>query len=83
MSRLHVDWTRCDGHGMCAELLPEVLGRDAWGFPIPLDGQRDPEVPEHLEGHARHAVKACPLLALGLVEPASRVRGPSVSQSKS
>ena len=22
--RLHVDWTRCDGHGACAELLPEL-----------------------------------------------------------
>ena len=25
MSRLHIDWTRCEGRGSCVELLPEVL----------------------------------------------------------
>ena len=32
--RVHVDWTRCDGHGSCAELLPELLDTDDWGFPL-------------------------------------------------
>ena len=67
MPRLHVDWTRCDGHGLCAELLPELLGRDDWGFPVPLYGEREPVAPAHLEEHARHAVASCPLLALTLV----------------
>jgi ferredoxin len=66
--RVHVDWTRCDGHGACAELLPELLTTDEWGFPLATGGQREPDVPQPLERHARRAVKACPLQALRLVE---------------
>jgi len=66
MSRLHVDWTRCDGHGSCAELLPEILVQDDWGYPLSRTGDRDPRVPRHLDGLARRAVKACPLQALRL-----------------
>ena len=66
--RIHVDWTRCDGHGACAELLPELLVPDEWGFPLSLDGTRDPEVPRELEPHARRAVKACPVQALRLLK---------------
>ncbi|MGI9124601.1 MAG: ferredoxin, partial [Mycobacterium sp.] len=29
--KLHIDWTRCDGRGLCTELLPDVLDRDEWG----------------------------------------------------
>ena len=43
--RVHVDWTRCDGHGACAELLPELLESDEWGYPLARTGERDPEVP--------------------------------------
>ena len=68
MSRLHVDWTRCDGHGLCADLLPEVLSRDEWGFPLARDaGNPALEVPRDVEEHARRAVDLCPLLALSLV----------------
>jgi ferredoxin len=66
MTRLHIDRTRCDGHGACAELLPELLDLDEWGFPIVRDAQRDPVVPRGLDGLARRAVKACPLMALRL-----------------
>ena len=67
MPRLHVDWTRCDGHGLCADLLPEVLTRDEWGFPVALEGDtRDVAVAEGLTGYARRAVDMCPLLALRL-----------------
>lgn len=65
--RLHVDWTRCDGHGACAELLPELLTVDDWGFPLSRSGARDPVVPPHLDEHGRHAVRTCPLMALRLV----------------
>ena len=41
-SRLHIDWTRCDGRGLCTELLPGVLGRDDWGYPLARDGSREP-----------------------------------------
>ena len=60
--RLQVDWTRCDGHGLCARLLPERLDVDEWGFPVVLDAQ----VPAGLVPHARRAVAACPRLALRL-----------------
>ncbi|HEX7718013.1 MAG TPA: ferredoxin [Marmoricola sp.] len=66
MTRLHVDWTRCDGHGSCAELLPELLVQDDWGFPLSRTGEPDPTVPRSLDGLARRAVKACPLQALRL-----------------
>lgn len=65
--RVHVDWTRCDGQGACAELLPELLETDEWGFPLVRSGARDAEVPSSLEAHARRAVQACPLQALRLV----------------
>ena len=68
MSRLAVDWTRCDGHGSCAELLPELLTTDEWGFPLTTGDRREPEVPGPLEGHARRAVRSCPLQALRLVD---------------
>jgi len=64
MRRLLIDRTRCDGQGSCAELLPELLCLDEWGFPISLTGERDPVVPAGLGGHAKRAVKACPLMAL-------------------
>ena len=59
MKRLTVDWLRCDGHGLCAELLPEVVTVDEWGFPL-IDGDID----DDLARQARRAVAACPALAL-------------------
>ena len=67
MAELHIDRTRCDGHGACAELLPELLDLDDWGFPIVRTGKRNAVVIGDLDEHARRAVKACPLLALRLV----------------
>ena len=64
MTRLLIDRTRCDGHGSCAELLPELLELDEWGFPVVLSGERDPDVPAVLDAHARRAMKACPVMAL-------------------
>ncbi len=65
--RLHVDWTRCDGRGLCTELLPRVLTRDRWGYPLARDGRPEPAVhPEEL-ADAREAVALCPRLALSLL----------------
>jgi len=66
-SRLHIDWTACDGRGLCAELLPELLAEDDWGYPIARDGSPEPAVPATLESSARRAVDRCPALALRLV----------------
>ena len=60
--RLRIDRIRCDGQGLCAELLPELVELDDWGYPI-LSGA---PVPEHLHEHAQRAVAACPVLALRL-----------------
>jgi ferredoxin len=59
--RLAVDPTACDGHGICAQLFPEGIDLDDWGFPL-IAG----EVPEGQLGHARRARSACPALALRL-----------------
>ncbi len=64
MARLRVDWTRCDAHGLCAELLPEAIGVDDWGYPI----VGDRELARGLLPAARRAVANCPLKALSLVE---------------
>jgi len=62
LHEIAVDRVRCDGRGTCAELLPEMIRLDDWGHPIVAPGA----VPEHLMGHARRAVKTCPVLALRL-----------------
>lgn len=59
---LRVDPIQCDGSGLCAELLPEMVTLDDWGFPI-LDPR---PVPPALRPAARRAVAACPKLALAL-----------------
>ncbi len=69
-TRLHIDWTACDGRGLCAELLPRLIGRDEWGYPVALKGgvaERSdiPIGPNDLEA-ADEAVALCPLVALRL-----------------
>jgi ferredoxin len=66
--RLHINWTACDGRGLCTELLPELLARDEWGYPVPRDGSRDPTVPAPLREYAQAAVDRCPRLALALLK---------------
>lgn len=59
--KLKVDMTACEGRGLCAEVLPEVISLDDWGFPI-----IGAEVPRELNEPAREAVRLCPRLALRL-----------------
>ena len=65
--RLRVDFTACSGHGLCADLLPELVELDEWGYPI----VRDDTVGSPLVSHARRAVSACPTLALRLARTKS------------
>ena len=67
--RLDVDWIRCRGHGLCAELAPEAITLDDWGFPLVMAA-----VPEHAVREARRACDACPSSALRLVEVPVRQR---------
>jgi ferredoxin len=65
---LRVDPIACDGYGLCAELFPEWISADDWGFPI-IDGR---PVPANLEQHARRAVRECPMMALRLEQQRAR-----------
>lgn len=60
---LVVDPTACDGHGVCAELFPERVVLDPWGYPI-VDGG---DIPPALRQHAERAAASCPKLALHLI----------------
>lgn len=65
--RLHINWTRCDGRGVCTELLPTALDRDEWGYPLARDGSHEPGIRAEHEADARDAVRLCPRLALTLL----------------
>jgi ferredoxin len=67
--RLRVDWIKCDGYGLCADLLPELIDLDDWRYPIlrpaPVDGP--------LAHAAQRAVDCCPMKAL-VLEPVAAER---------
>jgi len=76
---IRVNPIECTGHGVCAELLPELISLDEWGYPL-----IDPRpVPPALDRDARRAVAACPALALKLTrsEKAQPVRNSAGSFS--
>jgi ferredoxin len=65
--RIRVNPIDCVAHGLCAEVLPERIRLDEWGYPIV-----DPdEVAPELLGHARRAANSCPTLALLLESSAA------------
>jgi ferredoxin len=57
---LRIDRIACDGAGVCAELLPEHITLDEWGYPIVEDAKVT------AARHARRAAALCPNLALRL-----------------
>lgn len=61
---LRVNPIACTAHGVCAELLPELIRLDPWGYPIVPPAELDAD----LLRLARKAVAACPVLALALHE---------------
>jgi ferredoxin len=67
---LHVDWTRCDGRGLCAELLAGTIARDEWGYPFAVgaaaDARSDIRIRSDQLEAAEDAVALCPVLALRL-----------------
>lgn len=79
-ARLRVNPIACTGHGVCAELLPELIRLDPWGYPL-VAGRG--AVPRGLAAYARRAAAACPTLALLIEEsdagvsavPGTRGRG--------
>ena len=65
--RLRVNPTLCTGYGYCAEILPERITVDDWGYPIIEQAALDSD---RLVRLARRAVATCPRLAL-LIEESS------------
>jgi ferredoxin len=61
--RLTIDYIACDGWGICAELLPDNLELDDWGYPIVTDDQIIG--PSELR-RARKTLRLCPALAMKL-----------------
>jgi len=60
--KIDIDWTSCQGHGLCAELLPDHITLDEWGYPL-VDGA---PIPPRAIKRARRAASDCPVLALKL-----------------
>jgi len=61
-TELWIDRTKCDGSRLCAELFPERISLDDWGYPIIAAGP----ITGPLMPHAQKAVDSCPVLALAL-----------------
>jgi len=70
--RLVVDWTRCQAHGLCAHLVPELIHLDDHGYPVMLEIP----VPQWLEKDAEQAIEMCPALALRLAAAAPAAKRP-------
>jgi len=62
--KLILDPIACDGRGVCAEMLPERIDLDRWGYPVIDDADMSPVLVEH----AVRAVRSCPKQALHLLE---------------
>ena len=60
--RILIDPVACDAYGYCAELLPEAITLDEWGYPV-VDGKA---IPPELAAIARRAARDCPRRALTL-----------------
>lgn len=63
--KLHIDSGRCQGHGRCYDLAPDLFGDDDEGFGQVLG---DGVVPEDRERDARLAVANCPERAIDVDE---------------
>jgi ferredoxin len=63
--RVRIDSGRCQGHGRCYDLVPDLFGDDDEGFGKVLG---DGAVPSDKEREARLAVANCPEQAIVLVE---------------
>lgn len=64
MIRVVIDPVACDAYGYCAELLPEAITLDEWGYPI-VGGT---PLPAELVEVARRAARDCPRRAITLRE---------------
>lgn len=61
--KLKIDWILCDGYSLCADLAPEVIDLDEWGYPIIRPGA----IAASELKDVKRAVDSCPMSALTLV----------------
>ncbi|GLF93751.1 ferredoxin [Streptomyces yaizuensis] len=69
--KILIDWTLCQGHGLCADVVPELIRINPDGFPSVADAV----VPTHLQGKAQRAVRRCPALAMRIERTAGAQDG--------
>ncbi|MBM6591604.1 ferredoxin [Brevibacterium sp. RIT 803] len=62
--RIELDQPRCEGHGLCEEVAPDLVHLDDEGELI-ID-VAEIEVGTDAEQHAHEAVRICPVTALSL-----------------
>nr|WP_296764978.1 ferredoxin [Rhodococcus sp. (in: high G+C Gram-positive bacteria)] len=60
--KIDVDWSRCEGHGLCTEQAPGLFALDDDGDL--LYSYQDADIPGELAPSARSAIGACPVAAL-------------------
>jgi ferredoxin len=75
--RLQIDPIACDAFGYCAELAPELISLDEWGYPRAEAGL----VPVELAEAARAAIRSCPRRAIRFVKAQAPSRGPVIISS--
>jgi ferredoxin len=66
--RITIDPVACAAYGYCAELLPEAISLDEWGYPI-VD---DRPIPAELMALAKRAARDCPKRAISLRKTKNR-----------
>ncbi|WP_285727320.1 ferredoxin [Psychromicrobium xiongbiense] len=68
---VHIDWTRCEGRGLCIELLPQHLEQDEFGYPLvtdrPAEDRSQIAIAASEWEDAQEAVVRCPRAALRVV----------------
>lgn len=64
MKRIVIDSDKCEGHGRCVALAPDLFDVDDYGMSYALVD----EVPSDQEYAANRAVSACPECAISLIE---------------
>jgi ferredoxin len=62
--KVAIDQGRCQGHGRCYELAPEVFADDESGYGSVIA----PDVPPSLADQARAAVNVCPERAISTAD---------------
>ena len=67
--RVRIDPGRCQGHGRCYDLAPDLFAEDADGYGTVLGHG---EIPSDREDDAELAVANCPEQAIDVLEEAAR-----------